>query len=139
MLSTHDATGAVYGDGGSIQIHGEDLTFSRNYAESDGGAIAIIANSHVNSFRASFDSNTAGGRGGAIYMALPNTTMTTVYEGCQFSSNGATTGGAIYFDAEDATLDVTGSGLDQNFASKKINILSFHDIFHVAFDPTTVE
>lgn len=124
LLSISDATGAVHCAGGHIRSKGRGAVFAYNKASNDGGAIATNPSNKINVFNAKFEFNTAEDRGGAIYMASPNVISSLVYQRCQFSSNNATNGGAIYFEAEDATLVMKKCGVNGNYAGMDINALS---------------
>ena len=69
-----------------------NVTFTRNNADRDGGAVYNAGNSTF--FNNQFRNNTAGGQGGAVHNFRSNIYI----EGATFDSNRATdAGGAIYF------------------------------------------
>ena len=120
LPSFRHAAGAIYSAKGSISFgYGYYSHFEENHAENDGGAISIIApNKVIDMYRVRFTMNTAGNRGGAMYIDSLNTNSTVECKSCVFDANHATNGGAIYNNAEQGTLFVISSSFQGNYASK---------------------
>ena len=118
LPSFRHAAGAIYSASGNIFFNGSGSHFEQNHAENDGGAISIVAPYYVAMFRVRFTMNTAGNRGGAMYIDSANTNSVVEYQSCGFDTNNATNGGAIYSNAEQGTLFVRGSSFNGNYASE---------------------
>lgn len=119
-----DKGGAVYSFMRDLSVEGS--TLSQNDADSFGGAVAVddAAAYFLNS---SFDSNAAGGDGGAVGSMAYSALMA---EGCEFTDNVATgMGGALYapnssaFDLLDSSL--CGNSGPQHFGVNDLGGNSF--------------
>ena len=78
----------------------------------------IAPNNVIDMYGVRFTMNTAGNRGGAMYIHSPNTNRIVEYKSCVFDANHASNGGAIYNNAEQGTLFCNVSSFDGNYASK---------------------
>ena len=106
--------GGAVSNGSQFSV--SDSRFTNNIASEDGGAIYVNTRDgaadprpEVDLFarRSTFDANTAGNRGGAVFA---KTELGSVLLGeSTVSSNSATTGGGIYFDL-DGTPEEEGRG-----------------------------
>ncbi|MDR1952294.1 MAG: hypothetical protein LBQ37_02120 [Elusimicrobiota bacterium] len=91
--------GAIFiGDGSQIDFVNSSASFVGNNADSDGGAISLIASTlNFTNSTITFISNAANYRGGAIYAAYASQ-MNFTKTSLNFISNTSEDGGAIYFD-----------------------------------------
>ena len=102
----------VLSNGGALKafhsyIKIANSTFSRNFANTYGGAICVENNYFILIYDCVFTDNVAGDRGGAIsslescrdqehdIVSIPEN-LTMYIKNCVFANNGATVGGAIY-------------------------------------------
>ena len=107
--------GGVYTTEGNLTFK-DNIRFTRNVAEFDGGAIAMIAPDEVNMTGSTFTSNTARLGGAVSLTSLIHNQRT--FQNCMFVNNSATDGGAMYLYG-DAGVDVVAESLfHDNYASK---------------------
>lgn len=110
--------GAIFISEGNIDISGAS-EFTENYAERDGGAIAVqYVNDHVRLDGTVFTSNDAESDGGAIHIGNAGSDEITVVDAVFYQNDAeGDDGGAISVDYfESGTLTITGSRFKQNTA-----------------------
>ncbi|MBC6994142.1 choice-of-anchor Q domain-containing protein [Neolewinella lacunae] len=107
-----DAGGGIFNNGGIVNVTGSTIAFNTVAAEATAGAGIFNRSGGVFTLTAStVSSNMTGGAGGGITndgtMSIVNSTIT---------QNTAAAGGGIAQAFEDASLDITGTIVADNFA-----------------------
>jgi len=123
-VETNDAIingGGIYIDGSSDIITGSGTFVKNNSADEDGGGIYLRASGLPVSFIGSLSlyQNTAGNRGGGLYVVAESANTHITLQGPGFNSNRAVTGAGIYYDSGSfgGTLNISESILVSNVAS----------------------
>ena len=98
-----------------------DTIFDGNDATNQGGAIRINDSNGFIATNCIFTNNTAGGNGGAIAGATGNYEFTS----SGFDGNSATSGGAIFLDGGDLTID--DSDFNTNISSDRGGAIRFQN------------
>ncbi|KAK3238759.1 hypothetical protein CYMTET_51263, partial [Cymbomonas tetramitiformis] len=119
--------------GGSADVAG--CSFVGNHAEGDGGAVHSAGDLHLRD--STLHANVAAEGGAAVYVELlPN--QSTVVQGCNFSANTASNGGAFFFTerAEGAaTVQLVALRLEGNNATQG-GFVGFWDPLDLGASPT---
>ena len=118
-----DGGGFIISGGDTVQIFDIDgvalslnsLTITAGYSDADGGAIAVNEGS-LTLTNSVVSASSAVGNGGGIYAVDSDLSLSnSAVSGNSISENSETSGGGIYFSAEDSSgLVIDKSGVDTN-------------------------
>ena len=131
-LTDTSLSGNISKSGGAVYCAGSPLSvtksfFTANYAENNGGAIALDTAPDTGVVAVSIDDsyfieNTAGGNGGAIYSdSQTNGKLDVAVVNCVIHSNIAANGGGIYNTGANVKTTVVNSTVSLNSGTQIIN------------------
>ena len=115
--------GAIYSDIGNVTINGTDTKFLGNFANGGGAIYNYVGSLCISGFNTSFINNNATSFGGAIYVDTSSSLIASLcISGVNtiFRCNAAESGGAIYSNNGNVTINGNDTKFISNSAAKSI-------------------